>query len=128
VNNEPLARRLQHVLAPQVSQICSQKIKPTFSTSMRYEASSDLSPHRDREQAWLTMTLQLSKKKKDAWSFCVESRNQSNQNQSYLMQNGDAVLFEGETLQHWRERMPANDSCLMMCMHFAKETYNGFYR
>lgn len=129
VNNEPLSRHLQMLWLPQLRAWLGESIQPTFSTVMRYQAGSVLEPHRDREQAWYTVTMQIKMNDMATWPFWVAHPSGDERlAKCYQLKNGEAVLFSGHDLSHWRAALEPNNTCLMLCLHFAKEDYHGLYR
>lgn len=128
VNNDWASRLLQLQLLPTVQALAGEKVQPTFATAMRYESGSELTPHKDREQAWLTLTISLecvAGGSPVSWPFYVQHAREGEAEKKYEISPGSGVLFAGEELVHRRDRIPHGGRCLMMCLHFAREAFDG---
>lgn len=98
---EPLCEKLLEHLLPAIESLTGHKLYKTYSYARRYELGNELEPHRDRAACEITATLALGYEGKP-WPIWVKDR--QGQPHSFLLHAGDALIFRGSELPHWREK------------------------
>jgi Rps23 Pro-64 3,4-dihydroxylase Tpa1-like proline 4-hydroxylase len=84
---------------PEVSKILEETVLPTYSYARLYKNGSVLSKHRDRDACEISLTVHLDGD--TPWSIWVETP--SGEEQSIVLNPGDAMLYSGCTSTHWRD-------------------------
>jgi hypothetical protein len=138
--NDPVARFLQAQFANMVQRITDEPVKPTYTYFGGYVGSSVLPPHTDRLQCEFTATLNIDTNPLDsvcpigltpkAKDISEDSRGNPNEQmpppeeQLYVYPKpGDALLFKGRHLIHWRNEMPAGTNCSQIFLHYVKDQF-----
>ena len=107
VGNTPVAHgdrlmeTLLEYLRPRVEAATGRKLLPTYSCFRVYKDGDDLARHTDREACEISMTVTLGYEAPEAWPICVGNKLFK---KSIPMQPGDAVIYKGIELAHWREQ------------------------
>ena len=88
---------------PKMEKLTGIGLWPTYSFYRVYRQYDELTPHRDREACEISVTLCLgydhSNLKDDYnWKFFVDGK-------GFDMKPGDAVIYRGCELLHWREEL-----------------------
>jgi hypothetical protein len=79
----------------------------------------------DRRQCDYTMSLLVDRTTGEAgepWPLWLEG---TSGKASVTMDLGDAVLFRGFDLPHWREAAPPDQSQTMLLFHFVPSSFTG---
>lgn len=96
----------------------NDKLLFTYSVLCYYnEKDSVLYKHKDGNACTYTIDLCLYSKK--PWPLIIE-------NEEYVLNSNDAVLFYGEDQLHWRNPMGEDNSVLLLFMHFADRDHWWF--
>ncbi|HZW26306.1 MAG TPA: hypothetical protein VFF26_12550 [Gallionella sp.] len=111
---EVLFERLLEHLLPKIEAHAGHDLYKTYSYARRYELGNELKPHRDREACEITATLALGYEG-EAWPVWVEDRAKAHH--SFLLQAGDALIFRGRELLHWREEN-RHGPCSQVFLHY----------
>ena len=106
-HNETMSRYFHHQLAEFVGRISGERVKPAYAYVSAYKEGAILRPHVDRKQCVFTLSLWIDRDataSTEGWPLWFET----DQGQiSVTQQAGDAVLFRGCELPHWRDKPPA---------------------
>lgn len=97
---EPLFERLLEHLLPAIEAHTGLALHKTYSYARRYELGNELKRHLDREACEVTASLALGYEG-EIWPLWVEDR--QGKPRSFLLRPGDALIFRGAELFHWRE-------------------------
>lgn len=107
------------------------KLFPTYWFDRLYYPGIDLKRHTDWIACDVSVTLQVSTTLKQPWTFYGKTK--SGKEVGFDMENGDAVLYAGHDIEHWREPMPGEygDWHHQMFLHYVvmdSERYNELVR
>ena len=83
-------------LLPHFEKACGKRLYPTYSYARLYKPGEKLKKHTDRHACEISATITLGFEG-DVWSFFVN-------NNKVDMEVGDAVLYKGYELKHWRNK------------------------
>lgn len=83
---------------PDVSKALQEDVLPTYTYTRIYSHGEVLSRHRDRPACEISITLNL--KKDNEWPIWFQKPN--GEEISLELNQGDAVMYLGETVDHWR--------------------------
>lgn len=91
------------------------KLLPTYSFARIYTTASKLSKHVDRGACEISATMTVGFKNSLAlWPICVEHKGVS---VPVELDVGDALIYRGMELPHWREKLPSGLWCQIF-FHF----------
>lgn len=122
-HNEPIARYFHHQLTSLVSHIAGEPVKPTYAYVSAYQGGAALRAHLDRRQCEFTMSLLLDREQNAApWPLWFQTHEGKT---SLNLDCGDAVLFRGCELPHWREAALAEQFATMLLFHYVPSSFRG---
>jgi len=100
-HGDRLMETLLEYLRPKVEAATGRKLLPTYSCFRVYKDGDDLGRHTDREACEISMTVTLGFDANKPWPICVGNKLFK---KSIDMQPGDAVIYKGMDLAHWRDK------------------------
>ena len=108
----------------QVSQLVGETVLPTYTYARIYEKGAVLTPHVDKEECEISLTVNLESD--EPWSIWIQ--NPKGQKQEVVLNRGDAMIYFGMTAPHWREEYLGNN-CTQLFMHYVRSRgkYATFY-
>lgn len=95
---------------------------PSYCYARIYKNGDELTRHTDREACEISATVNLSSGSSN-WPFSVKSL--GGHESKVIMHPGDAVVYRGTEVEHWRERYSGNDHTQVF-MHYVRP--DGPYR
>lgn len=126
LHNDPAARTLHAPLAPLVSQVAGEPLKPSFTYLIKYLAGASLEAHRDREQCAVTAVLQVDFDPEPAgatpWPLLFATPSGPEQ---VVLAFGDLVVFRGTAIEHYREPLTCGRSSTNLAFCFVPESFAG---
>ena len=96
LDHEYMFETLQERLWPAIESIVGEELIPTYSYARLYSNGDVLEKHSDRPACEISVTLQLSRSHHYAWPIYMGK-------QRYDMGEGDAVIYRGCDIEHWRD-------------------------
>lgn len=116
--------KLLEDLLPHFEQHCGKRLYPTYSYARLYKPGEELKKHTDRPACEISATLTLGFEG-DVWSIYMAGNKVD-------MQVGDAVLYRGMEIEHWREKYVEGQWQAQVFLHYvdadgphANEKYDG---
>jgi hypothetical protein len=97
---DPFMESLLEILAPKVELITSLRLFPTYSYFRVYKNGDVLKRHRDRPACEVSLSLNLGYQAEKPWPIWLEVDGEA---LSVILEPGDAFLYKGIELPHWRE-------------------------
>lgn len=97
---EPIFEKLLLYLLPLVENYTGYSLHKTYSYARKYNLGDELKPHTDRHACEITVSLCLRNESKPWPIWVMDKKGQAH---SFVMEAGDAVIFKGIELNHWRE-------------------------
>jgi hypothetical protein len=126
-HSEPLAVWLHQQLTPSITALVDEPLKRSYVFAGGYVGGSDLKAHTDREQCEYTVSLAVdatpSRKRADAWPLALLDRR--GQRVLARLAPGDALLFKGRELTHFREKLAADRTSTSIFFHFVPVDFAG---
>jgi hypothetical protein len=126
-HNEPVAQRWHERLLPIVQQAVPEPIAPSYSYLGFYREGAALARHTDREQCKYTVSVTIdarpSPARADAWPLCLELPD--GMVARALLAPGDALLFRGCEIPHFRERLARGRTSWSVFFHFVPAAFTG---
>lgn len=86
-------------LTDKVSEIVGKDLEPTYSYSRIYFEGSRLPPHIDRPACEYSVTLNISNEG-ETWDIYMDG-------DPVTLEEGDAVIYKGCDVKHWRDECPS---------------------
>lgn len=96
----PQYQQLYYEIKKKVEDILELKLYPTYYFDRFYFAGQELKRHTDRPACEISVSLQINTNAKEPWDLWFT--NYSGKNGSVSMNNGDACIYKGTDLPHWR--------------------------
>ncbi|WP_428265316.1 sulfotransferase [Haliangium sp.] len=132
-HDEPLARYLHHQLIELVSGVAGEPVKPSYCYASAYRGGAALHAHLDRRQCEYTMSVlvdhssgqyagHMSDAESAPWPLWFQAPGGK---RSVTLALGDAVLFRGCELPHWREAAPPDWAQTMLLFHYVPMSFVG---
>jgi len=126
--NYPKFRTCHYQIKSVVEKVIGEKLYPTYYYDRFYFKGQDLKPHKDRESCEISVSMHISTNADYDWPI-------------YFMQGdetvsvatgkpGDAVLYKGCELEHWREPLIGNKNTYyhQIFFHYVRrDGYNVHY-
>lgn len=106
VHGAPVFDQLLVDLLPYFEQVSGKKLYPTYSYARMYATGDELVHHVDREACEISATITLGFNGKQ-WGIYMGNADKSEANE-VLMEVGDAVLYRGMEVYHWRDKFEGN--------------------
>jgi hypothetical protein len=125
-HNEPVARYYHHQLTAFVGDIAGVPVRPSYSYVSAYRGGrASLRPHVDRKQCVYTVSLWLRSRESPAaepWPLWLHTP----QGIVAVTQSaGDAILFHGCELPHWRDQPPPGGASTTLIFHYVPNDFAG---
>jgi hypothetical protein len=125
-HNDPIARFFHHQLTSIVSRIVDQPVKPSYVYMASYQGGARLNKHVDREQCEFSVTLCLDYSPEPPLATPWPLRLQTSEATVTVFQAiGDALLYRGRMLPHYRDELPPHHSSTSMFFHYVREDFTG---
>jgi len=96
----PVTERLLQLLCPIVTTLIDAPLYPSYSYLRVYLNGAELPKHVDRESCEISMTMTIDVKGAATWPIYFDLDGKT---QRVDLGVGDAVIYEGMRLAHWRE-------------------------
>jgi hypothetical protein len=125
-HNEPAVAFFHRQLAQALCDAAGAWIVPSYSYVTAYQAGADLPPHTDREQCEYTLSLAIDATPEPAaqapWPLWVQTHEGAIAVWQHL---GDALLFRGRYLPHWREQLAWDQTACNILFHYVDAGFTG---
>lgn len=108
---------LSDFLLPKIESAADMKLLSTYTFFRVYKAGDILEKHRDRPSCEISISLCLRKRGK-IWPIYIN-------NTAVMLEEGDAVLYKGCEVEHWREAYTEGTKQAQVFLHYVDA--NGPY-
>lgn len=112
---DPLTEVLLVDFQKQIEEITGFEIDPTYSYSRVYVKGDELKPHTDRKSCEVSVTVQAGIKG-NAWPIWMHTPGK--EPVSIILESGDAVIYKGCEVTHWREKAINTDVTAQFMLHY----------
>lgn len=120
--SEPLTEVLLQKCKQMVQQIIGKELLPTYSYATVYQQGEELPIHKDREACEISVTVNVASKG-DVSPFYTKYR--ENENQQHILRAGDAIIYKGCDVEHWRLPLKEGQIAVQFTLHYVDK--NGQY-
>ncbi len=114
----PLSETLLAMLTPSIAKHAGAALFPTYSYSRVYRHGAELIRHRDRWACEVSCSLTIDYKSAQPWPFSLEDK--QGQRRDMILGRGDALLYTGPELPHWRDRF-AGEWQVQIFLHYVRQ-------
>lgn len=116
LSHEVMFETLQERLWPKIEFLVGEELLPTYSYSRLYSNGNILHLHKDRPACEISVTIQLGRSHHYAWPIHMGG-------QRFDLAEGDAVIYKGCNVDHWREKCngPDNYYSGQVFIHFVRK-------
>jgi hypothetical protein len=126
VHNEPVARFFHQQIAPVLSAVAGQPLKPSYVYLASYVSGAELRKHVDREQCEFSITLCLDfspePELSTPWPICLDTANGKVVVYQAL---GDGLAYRGTRLPHYREKLGTGQTSTSIFFHYVPADFEG---
>jgi hypothetical protein len=121
INKGTVFNSLLELLWDRLENTLSEKLIPTYSYARLYKNGNILKRHIDRPSCEISMTIQLGRSHHYSWPIFVGGNRID-------LAEGDAVIYKGNEIEHWREKCDGPDGYYsgQVFLHYVKE--NGVHK
>jgi len=106
-----------------VEKIVGKKLLPTYSYSRIYQPGEELTPHVDRNSCEITVTVNVANKGENSPIFMKYGSKESGE---YILNPGDAVIYKGCEVKHWRNVLKDDQLTVQFMLHYVDENGPNF--
>ena len=112
---DPLIEVLLKECLPVVEEQTRLELEPTYSFSRVYQEGEELIPHTDRPSCEISATINVACTG-DIWPIWMQY--ESNDPVKCLLEPGDAVIYKGCEVTHWRRKLPKGHINVQFMLHY----------
>jgi hypothetical protein len=125
-HNDPQLQHLHHALAIFLSRLAGKSMKPSYRYLSVYTTGSELATHVDREQCEMTISILVDYIPNAGgvagWPLFLR-RNTGTV--GIFQEIGEALIFRGRDIPHYRERIQAGHRCTVILLHYVNASFSG---
>ena len=108
---------------PLMSKTTGLDLIPCYSYVRIYKYGDELKRHKDRPSCEISCTVNLGG---DSWPIFLEpSGEEDKEGISVVLNPGDALIYRGQLLEHWREPFQGNECCQVFLHYNDKNGPHG---
>lgn len=115
---DPMAEVLLVNSRDAVANVVKKTLLPTYSYSRVYIGGDELSRHVDRPSCEYSVTLNIGC---DGEPWPVWMQDGDNMPVKFLLNPGDAIIYKGCEIYHWRNKMAKCNANAQMMLHYVEE-------
>jgi len=119
---DPLTETILFNSLGELEEITGKQLYPTYSYSRVYVKGDKLKPHTDRESCEVSVSVQVGTKGA-AWPIWMKAPGK--EPMSFTLGVGDAVVYKGCEVTHWRETAVDTEVTAQFMLHYVDK--NGPY-
>ena len=123
--NHPKFKQLHYAIKNIVEQVIHEKLYPTYYYDRFYFKGQELVKHKDRESCEISVSMHISSNANYDWPISFELEN--GEVHDLITKPGDAVLYKGMELTHWREPLEGDKNTYYHQIFFHYVRRDGYY-
>ena len=127
--NEAVGRFFHRELAPLLSGLAREPVKPSFLYYAAYHGGAALAPHRDREQCEWGVSLQLDHVPEPEgpapWPLHLEHPETGDPPAAVRLRLGELAVYRGRLLRHHRDPLTAGHTSSYWFLFYVPEAFSG---
>jgi hypothetical protein len=117
---------LQDQVGRFLNRFLPEPVKSSYTWFFRYRSEAVLDRHKDRPQCRWNVSFAVDSSpdlgREGAWPICFQIGSES---RSILLGAGDAVVYSGTDVEHWRDALPAGHTVSMCFLHYVNAGFEG---
>lgn len=129
VHNEAAARAVHYQLTDLISNLAGERVKPSYAYVVSYQEGAELTEHVDREQCEFSVSLLLDTTPEgrgpSPWPLFLRSGLRNGGIVRVVQRIGDALLYRGRSLPHFRDRLAEGATSTSMLLHYVARGFSG---
>lgn len=115
---DPLAEVVLVSSVSQIEEVTGLKVFPTYSFSRVYVKGDELTPHVDRPSCEISATVNLGNVN-GLWPIWMKAP--GHEPMKVELNPGDAVIYRGCEVLHWRDKMVDQDVTVQFMLHYVNQ-------
>jgi hypothetical protein len=119
---DPLIEVMLKECQPAIEQHTGLLLEPTYSFSRVYQGGEELTPHTDRPSCEISATINVACTE-GIWPIWMQYKD--NDPVKCMLNPGDAVIYKGCEVTHWRRELPKGQINVQFMLHYVAK--NGSY-
>ncbi len=124
--NESVARFFHHQLAPAVSRVVAEPVKPSYVYFSSYQGGAKLETHTDREQCEFSISLCIDYSPEPVCETPWPLHLHTPRGKTTVFQGiGDGLIYCGCELPHSRDPLPWGNTSTSLFFHYVRESFTG---
>jgi len=124
---DPLIEVLLKSCLPVVEKETGLLLEPTYSFSRVYQSGEELKPHTDRPSCEISVTVNVACTMSEPWPIWMQYK--GNDPTKCLLNPGDAVIYKGCEVMHWRRPLEQGAINPQFMLHYVvKDGPNAAYK
>lgn len=112
---DPLIEVLLQASKDAVEDATGKELLPTYSYSRVYQSGEKLSPHVDRPSCEISVTVNVATKGEFSPIYTQYGQNDP---EKHVLNPGDAVIYMGCDVMHWRQPLKENQLNVQFMLHY----------
>ena len=117
IGHKPTLDSLLEQLTPIISEVTGKKLHPTYAYARKYAPGDELKIHKDRPSCEISATITLGFKG-EQWPIYVGNKEDKSDSKKIDMNVGDAIIYKGCDLFHWREKYTEGEGQFQIFIHY----------
>ena len=119
---DPLIEVMLKQCLPAIEEQTGLELEPTYSFSRVYQEGEELIPHTDRPSCEISVTINVACTG-EVWPIWMQY--EGNDPVKCLLEPGEAVVYKGCEVTHWRRKLPKGQINVQFMLHYVDK--NGPY-
>jgi len=125
--SDPLIEIMLRQCLPAVEKNTGLSLEPTYSYSRVYQGGEELAPHTDRPSCEISVTVNVACTGDFPWPIWMQYKDKDPA--KCMLNPGDAVIYKGCEVTHWRRRLPEGQINAQFMLHYVnKDGPNSEYK
>lgn len=112
---DPLVEVLLKQCLPAIEEQTGLELEPTYSFARVYQGGEELKPHTDRPSCEISATINVACTG-DIWPVWMQYEDKDPI--KCMLNPGDAVIYKGCEVTHWRRRLPEGQINVQFMLHY----------
>ena len=119
---DPIIEVMLKQCLPAMEEQTGLELAPTYSFSRVYQGGEELTPHTDRPSCEISVTINVACTG-NVWPIWMQYKD--NDPVKCMLNPGDAVVYKGCEVTHWRRKLPKGQINVQFMLHYVDK--NGPY-
>lgn len=115
---DPLIEVMLKQCLPNIEEKTGFELEPTYSFSRIYQEGEELTPHTDRPACEISVTINVACTG-DTWPIWMQY--EDNAPVKCMLEPGDAVIYKGCEVGHWRKKLPKGQINVQFMLHYVNK-------